>query len=82
MLNITHFLQEFLISAFEERIIQEIELRIMRITYIELVTEDGEQMVTVAEEEAVEEIKTGGEKNKGVGFYTDSGYQNSCDWCK
>ena len=30
-------------------------------------------------EEAVEEIKTGGEKNKGVGFYTDSGYQNNPD---
>uniref|UniRef100_A0A3B4TES7 Ig-like domain-containing protein n=1 Tax=Seriola dumerili TaxID=41447 RepID=A0A3B4TES7_SERDU len=44
----------FLISAFEERIIQEIELRIMRITYRELVTEDGELMVTAAEEEAVQ----------------------------
>ena len=30
-------------------------------------------------EEAVEEIKTGGEKNKGVGFYTDSGYKNNPD---
>ena len=47
------FLQEFLVSAFEERIIQEIELRIMRISYRELVTEDGEMVVTVAEEEAV-----------------------------
>ncbi|KAI3355751.1 hypothetical protein L3Q82_004200 [Scortum barcoo] len=45
---------EFLISAFEERIIQEIELRIMRITYRELVTEDGELMVTAAENEAVQ----------------------------
>ncbi|KAM7407986.1 hypothetical protein PAMA_003631 [Pampus argenteus] len=45
---------EFLISAFEERIIQEIELRIMRITYRELVTEDGELMVTATEEEAVQ----------------------------
>uniref|UniRef100_H3DPY6 Ig-like domain-containing protein n=1 Tax=Tetraodon nigroviridis TaxID=99883 RepID=H3DPY6_TETNG len=43
---------EFLISAFEERIIQEIELRIMRITYRELVTEDRELMVTAAEGEA------------------------------
>ncbi|KAM6978117.1 LOW QUALITY PROTEIN: titin-like [Tautogolabrus adspersus] len=45
---------EFLISAFEERIIQEIELRIMRITYSELVIEDGEMMVTVAEEAALQ----------------------------
>ncbi|KAL7385130.1 hypothetical protein ABVT39_016267 [Epinephelus coioides] len=45
---------EFLISAFEERIIHEIELRIMMITYIQLVTEDGEVAVTVAEEEAVQ----------------------------
>lgn len=44
--------QEFLISAFEERIIQEVELRIMRITYRELVTEDRELMVTAAEGEA------------------------------
>ena len=51
MFNI--FLQEFLVSAFEERIIHEIELRIMRITYSELVTEDGELTVTVAEEEAM-----------------------------
>lgn len=47
-------LQEFLISAFEERIIQEIELRIMRITYRELVTEDGELMVTAADDEVVQ----------------------------
>lgn len=47
-------LQEFLISAFEEKIIQEVELRIMRITYRELVTEDGEVMVTAAEREAVQ----------------------------
>lgn len=47
-------LQEFLISAFEERIIQEIELRIMRITYRELVTEDRELMVTAAEGEATQ----------------------------
>nr|XP_023657555.1 titin-like isoform X5 [Paramormyrops kingsleyae] len=47
--------QEFQITALEERIIQEIEFRIMRITYQELVTEDGEKMVmTVAEHEAVE----------------------------
>ncbi|RVE57825.1 hypothetical protein OJAV_G00203040 [Oryzias javanicus] len=45
---------EFLISAFEERIIQEIELRIMRISYRELVIEDGEMAVTVVEEEAVQ----------------------------
>lgn len=47
-------MQEFLISAFEERIIQEIELRIMRITYRELVTEDRELIVTATEEEAVQ----------------------------
>lgn len=45
-------MQEFHISAFEERIIQEIELRIMRITYRELVTEDRELIVTAAEGEA------------------------------
>lgn len=45
-------LQEFLISAFEGKIIQEIELRIMSITYRELVTEDRELMVTAAEGEA------------------------------
>lgn len=52
--NCQCFLQEFLISAFEERIIQEIELRIMRIMYSELVAEDGEMMVTIAEEHAVQ----------------------------
>lgn len=41
-------------SAFEERIIQEIELRIMRITYVELVTEDGELVVTAAEQDALQ----------------------------
>ncbi|KAM4608731.1 titin-like [Polymixia lowei] len=46
--------QEFHISAIEERIIQEVELRIMRITYREIVTEDGELMVTAAEDEAVQ----------------------------
>lgn len=45
-------LQEFLISAFEERIIQETELRIMRISYTELVSEDRELMVAAAEGEA------------------------------
>ncbi|KAG7276490.1 hypothetical protein CRUP_033928, partial [Coryphaenoides rupestris] len=45
---------EFHISAFEERIIQEIELRIMRITYQEIVTEDGELMVTAGEHEAMQ----------------------------
>ncbi|KAG7464080.1 hypothetical protein MATL_G00183480 [Megalops atlanticus] len=46
--------QEFQISAFEEKIIREIEIRILKITYMELVTEDGEEMITVAEQEAVE----------------------------
>ncbi|KAJ3591665.1 hypothetical protein NHX12_006797, partial [Muraenolepis orangiensis] len=45
---------EFHISAFELRIIQEIELRIMTITYQEIVTEDGELMVTIVEHEAVQ----------------------------
>lgn len=53
-LLILYLLQEFLISAFEERIIQEIELRIMRMTYRQLVTEDAELMVTAADEEAVQ----------------------------
>ncbi|KPP62447.1 titin a-like, partial [Scleropages formosus] len=49
--------QEFQISAFEERIIREIELRILKITYQVLVTEDGEEMVmSVAEHEAVEPV--------------------------
>ncbi|KPP60061.1 titin a-like, partial [Scleropages formosus] len=48
---------EFQISAFEERIIREIELRILKITYQVLVTEDGEEMVmSVAEHEAVEPV--------------------------
>ncbi|KAL7882204.1 hypothetical protein AOLI_G00090530 [Acnodon oligacanthus] len=45
--------REFQISALEQRIIQEIEIRILKITYRELVTEDGEEMVTVAEHESV-----------------------------
>uniref|UniRef100_A0A3B3ZPT2 Ig-like domain-containing protein n=1 Tax=Periophthalmus magnuspinnatus TaxID=409849 RepID=A0A3B3ZPT2_9GOBI len=49
-------LQEFMVSSFEERIIQEIELRIMRISYMELVIKDGEEMVTVAEHEAVQPV--------------------------
>lgn len=54
MLKQLTFLQEFLVSAFEERIIQEIELHIMMISYRELVMEDGEQVVTAAEGEAVQ----------------------------
>lgn len=47
------FLKEFQISAFEQRIIQEIEIRILKITYQQLVIEDGEEMViNVAEHEA------------------------------
>nr|XP_023685183.1 titin-like isoform X1 [Paramormyrops kingsleyae]XP_023685184.1 titin-like isoform X1 [Paramormyrops kingsleyae] len=46
--------QEFHISAFEERIIQEIELGILQSNYQELVTEDGEEMVmNVSEQEAM-----------------------------
>ncbi|XP_050975118.1 titin-like, partial [Labeo rohita] len=45
---------EFQISAIERKIIQEIEIRILKITYRELVIEDGEEMVmNVAEHEAV-----------------------------
>ncbi|KAL2081285.1 hypothetical protein ACEWY4_023138 [Coilia grayii] len=45
--------QEFQISAFEQRIIQEIEIRILKITYQQLVVEDGEEMIiNVAEHEA------------------------------
>ena len=48
-----YFLKEFQISAFEQRIIQEIEIRILKITYQQLVIEDGEEMViNVAEHEA------------------------------
>lgn len=38
----------------EQRIIQEIELNIMKITYREIVTEDGELMVTATSTEAVQ----------------------------
>lgn len=49
-----YFFQEFQISAIERKIIQEIEIRILKITYQELVIEDGEEMViNVAEHEAV-----------------------------
>ncbi|KAF7659178.1 hypothetical protein LDENG_00002630, partial [Lucifuga dentata] len=44
--------QEFHLSAIELRIIQEIEFRIMKITYRELVTEDSELMETA--EDAVQ----------------------------
>uniref|UniRef100_A0A3B4TIL8 Ig-like domain-containing protein n=1 Tax=Seriola dumerili TaxID=41447 RepID=A0A3B4TIL8_SERDU len=53
-LNISSHLQEFHLSAIEQRIIQEIELRIMKITYREIVTEDGELMVTAAPTEAMQ----------------------------
>ncbi|CAL8265763.1 unnamed protein product [Lota lota] len=46
--------QEFHISAIEQRIIQEIEFRIMTITYQHIVTEDGELMVTAEEHEAIQ----------------------------
>lgn len=38
--------QELMVSTFEERIIQEVELRIMRMSYTELVMEGGEQVTT------------------------------------
>ncbi|KAM9710356.1 LOW QUALITY PROTEIN: titin-like [Menidia menidia] len=46
--------QEFHLSTIELRIIQEIEFSIMQLSYRELVVEDGEMLVTVAEEEAVQ----------------------------
>uniref|UniRef100_A0AAZ1XXF4 Ig-like domain-containing protein n=1 Tax=Oreochromis aureus TaxID=47969 RepID=A0AAZ1XXF4_OREAU len=46
--------QEFHLSVIEQRIIQEIELIIMKISYREIVTEDGELMVTATETEAVQ----------------------------
>lgn len=47
------YLQEFHLSAIEQKIIQEIELRIMKITYREILTEDGELMVTATPTEAL-----------------------------
>ncbi|NXA48856.1 TITIN protein, partial [Nothocercus julius] len=47
--------EEFHISSFEERLIKEIELRIIKTTLDELLEEDGEvMMVDVSESEAVE----------------------------
>ncbi|MCI4378776.1 hypothetical protein PGIGA_G00219550 [Pangasianodon gigas] len=46
--------REFQISAIEQSIIQEIEIRILKITYRELVIEDGEEMLlSAAEHEAI-----------------------------
>ncbi|KAJ8255364.1 hypothetical protein GJAV_G00204040 [Gymnothorax javanicus] len=47
--------QEYEISSFEERIIHEIEIRLLKITYMELVTEDGEEMI-ITEGETMEPI--------------------------
>lgn len=46
--------QEFHLSAIELRAIQEIEMSVMRISYKEMVTEDGELMVTATSDEAVQ----------------------------
>ncbi|CDQ62005.1 unnamed protein product [Oncorhynchus mykiss] len=46
--------QELQISSFEERIIHEIEIRILQITYQQIVTEDREEMVTCADREALQ----------------------------
>ncbi|NXM99795.1 TITIN protein, partial [Sylvia borin] len=47
--------EEFHISSFEERLIKEIELRIIKTTLHELLEEDGEEMmVDISESEAVE----------------------------
>lgn len=53
-LTISPYLQEFRLSAIEQRIIQETELDIMKITYREIVTEDGELMVTATPTEAIQ----------------------------
>lgn len=47
-------LQEFHLSAIEHKVIQEMESLILKITYKEIVTEDGELMVTATPSEAVE----------------------------
>ena len=52
--NVFFFLQELQISSFEERIIHEIEIRILQITYQQIVTEDREEMVTCADREALQ----------------------------
>jgi hypothetical protein len=54
MLYSNVFLKELQISSFEERIIHEIEIRILQITYQQIVTEDREEMVTCADREAVQ----------------------------
>ncbi|NWS55827.1 TITIN protein, partial [Chunga burmeisteri] len=47
--------EEFHISSFEERLIKEIELRIIKTTLDELLEEDGEEMmVDISESEAIE----------------------------
>lgn len=49
------FLQEYQLTAFEEKLIKEIEYRIIRITYEELLEEDGEEMIVdVPESEIIE----------------------------
>ncbi|KAL0963720.1 hypothetical protein UPYG_G00309990 [Umbra pygmaea] len=42
------------VTVIEERIIHEIEVRIMQITYQQIVTEDREEMVTCADHQAVQ----------------------------
>ncbi|XP_009989473.1 PREDICTED: titin-like [Tauraco erythrolophus] len=47
--------EEFHISSFEERLIKEIELRIIKTTLDELLEEDGEEMmIDISESEAIE----------------------------
>ncbi|KAM8858182.1 titin-like [Synchiropus picturatus] len=46
--------QEFHLSAAEQRLMQEMELSIMSISYRDLVTQDGELMVTATDDEAVQ----------------------------
>lgn len=46
--------QEFHLSSIELRVIQEIEMSVMKISYKEIVTQDGELMVTAAPDEAVQ----------------------------
>lgn len=54
-INSNHFFQEYQISSFEERLIKEIEFRIIRITLEELLEEDGEEMMLdISTEESIE----------------------------
>lgn len=46
--------QEFHLSSIELEVIQDIEMSVMKISYKEMVTQDGELMVTATPDEAVQ----------------------------